>query len=106
MGLRYEISEVKRESGRPNLGEIEEEVCRVYGVERKYLKGIHRGFWNEPRNVAIYLGRIIGGYKLGEIGDRWGGIKYSSVSGMFYAVKKRLEENRGAVHNDLHAIGS
>jgi len=75
MGLRYEIPDVKRESGRPNLGEIEEEVCRVYGVERKYLKGIHRGFWNEPRNVAIYLGRMMGGYKLGEIGDRWGGNK-------------------------------
>jgi hypothetical protein len=90
-----EIPEMKRERGTPGIKEVEERVCEVYGVERKELKRKRRGYWNEPRNVAIYLSRSVGGVKLTEIGKRWGELHYSSVSGMMYKVKKKMQEDKG-----------
>ena len=88
----YEIPQGKRERVSPTLRLIEEEVSKSYGMEVRELMGKRRGYWNEARNVAIYLGRKVGGYRLIELGQRWGGLKYSSVSGIVYGVEKRLAE--------------
>ncbi len=88
----YEIPQGKRERVSPTLRMIEEEVSESYGMEVRELKRKRRGYWDEARNVAIYLGRKVGGYRLIELGQRWGGLKYSSVSGIVYGVEKRLAE--------------
>lgn len=90
-----EIPEIRRVRGVPGIKEVEERVCERYGIERKEMRKKRRGYWNEPRNVAIYLSRSVGGVKLTEIGNRWGGLHYSSVSGMMYEVKKRMAEDKG-----------
>ena len=46
-------------------------------------------------HVAIYLAGQRIGYPLKEIGARWGGLKYSSISSMVYAMKQRIEKDRG-----------
>jgi len=92
--LEYEIPQMKQERRGPTLREIEHEICRSYGIERRVLMSKRRGYWNEARNVAIYLGRTVGGYRLREIGERWGGMQYSSASGMLYAVRRKLEKDR------------
>ena len=53
-----------------------------------------RGRWNEPRNVAMTLARERWGYALKEIGAAWGGLKYSSIGSMVYAVKRQLDTSR------------
>ncbi len=88
----YEIPQGKRERVSPTLRMIEEEVSESYGMEVRELKRKRRGYWDEARNVAIYLGRKVGGCRLIELGQRWGGLKYSSVSGIVYGVEKRLAE--------------
>ena len=93
--MQNEMPEIKRERGAPGIKEVEERVCSSYGIERKALKRKRRGYWNEARNVAIYLSRTVGGIRLTEIGNRWGELHYSSVSGMMYAVKRKMEEDKG-----------
>ncbi|MBN4053190.1 transposase [bacterium AH-315-L15] len=90
----YEIPQMKRERGHPSLKQIEEAVCRSYDIHAKQMRTKRRGYWNAPRNAAIYLARNIGGYRLREIGERWGGLQYSSASGMIYAMKRMLSEDR------------
>lgn len=91
----YEIPQMKREKVRPALRQIEQAVCRSYGIHPRQMISKRRGYWNEPRNVAIYLARKVGGYRLRTLGERWGGLQYSSASGMIYAVKRRLTKDRG-----------
>jgi len=91
-GEDYEIPQRREIKGRPTLLEIEREICREYGIHSRELLTKRRGYWNEPRNIAIFLGRKLGGYRLKELGERWGGLKYSTTSGMVYAMGKRIEE--------------
>ncbi len=58
------------------------------------LRRKQQGRWNEARNVAIYLGRTIGGYKLIELGQRWGRLRYCSVSGIVYEVERSLSKDK------------
>ena len=98
-----EIPQSKRERPRPTLSQIEEAVCAGYRIDRDQLTRKRRGQWNEPRNVAIYVARERWGYALKEIGSAWGGLKYSSISSMVYAVKRLLKTNRG-VAEDVERI--
>ena len=91
--LNDEIPQSRHERPRPTLKQIERVVCEGYRVEGAQLYQKRRGRWNEPRNVAIYLARQRTGYPLKEIGARWGGLKYSSISSMVYAMKQRIEKD-------------
>jgi REP element-mobilizing transposase RayT len=93
--LNDEIPQSRQERSRPTLRQIERVVCEGYRVEGAQLYQKRRGIWNEPRNVAIYLARQRIGYPLKEIGARWGGLKYSSISSMVYAMKQRIEKDHG-----------
>ena len=105
----YEIPQAKRERGSPSLGLIENTVRESYGMGVRELRRKQRGRGNEARNVAIYLGRTMGGYKLIELGQHWGGLRYSSISGIVYEVetsmskdkqmRKRLEEIKNHILN-------
>ena len=90
----YEIPESKRSMERPSLQRIEQIIMKTYGISKEKLRSKQRGFWNEPRNLAIYLGRMVGGYRLVEIGRRWGDLQYSSVSRMVLGTGQRMQEDR------------
>lgn len=90
----YEIPQAKQEKGSPNLGLIENTVSERYGIGVKEFRRKQRGRWIEARNVAIYLGRTMGGRKLKELGEHWGGLKYSSVSGIIYDLEKSMLKDK------------
>ncbi|MBW2220373.1 MAG: hypothetical protein JRF40_12930 [Deltaproteobacteria bacterium] len=48
----------------PGADKLIEEVCTFYQVHEKDLLASRRGFFNEPRNVAIYLIRRLRGDNL------------------------------------------
>ena len=73
---------------------IEQLVMETYGISKEKLRSKQRGFWDEPRNLAIYLGRMVGGYRLVEMGRRWGDLQYSSVSWMAHATRRLMQEDR------------
>ena len=60
----------------------------------KELRRKQRGRWIEARNVAIYLGRTMGSYKLIDLGQHFGGLRYSSVSGIVYEVERGLSKDK------------
>ena len=95
--LHDEIPQSKGERPRATLNQIEHAICTGYRIDRERLRVKRRGRWNEPRNVAIYLARERWGYALKEIGSAWGGLKYSSISSMVYAVKRRLDSSPALV---------
>jgi len=76
------------------LGLIENTVSESYGMGVRELSRKQRGHWNEARNIAIYLGRTMGGYKLIELGQQWGKLRYSSVSGIIYEVERSLSKDK------------
>ena len=90
----YEIPQAKRERGSPSLSLIENIVSESYGIGVRELRSKQRGPWNEARNLAIYLGRIMGGYKLIELGQHLGGLRYSSVSGIVYEVERSVSKDK------------
>jgi putative transposase len=77
----------------PEVGEIKEAVCRVYGVEKDTLLSSRRGVVNEPRNVAMYLTRRLRGERLEDIGRGFNISKYSSVSSAIEKIRKELLTN-------------
>jgi putative transposase len=63
----------------PEIEEVADAVCAVYGVERNILLVSKRRTTNEPRNMAIYLSRRLCGATLREIRDRFNLHSDSSV---------------------------
>src|SRR4030067_3581909 len=55
-------------------------VSEYYRVQREDLLHAKRGFFNEARNVTIYLTRMLRGDTLKEIGVGFGIDRYSTVS--------------------------
>ena len=90
----YEIPQAKLERGSPSLVFIENAVSKSYGMGVRELRRKQRRRWNEARNLAVYLGRTMGGYKLIEIGQHWGGLRYSTVSGIVYEVEKSMAKDK------------
>ena len=60
----------------------------------KELRRKQQGPRNETRNVAIHLGRTMGGYKLTELGQHLGGLRYSLVTGIIYEVERSLSKDK------------
>jgi putative transposase len=77
----------------PEVENIKEAVCRVYGVEKDTLLFSRRGVFNEPRNVAMYLTRRLRGERLKEIGRQFNISKYSSVSSAIEKIRKEIQTN-------------
>ena len=78
----------------PDLGKIKREVCRVYGVEEKDLLTAQRGKSNEPRNVAIYLCRVLRNDTLLELGHAYGMTGYSPAGSAVERVRKKLPKDK------------
>ncbi len=78
----------------PQVVQIKRAVCRIYGVAEKTLLTAQRGKINEPRNVAIYLCRVLRNDTLINIGHTFGMTGYSPAGSAIERVKKKLLTDR------------
>jgi putative transposase len=78
----------------PAMERIIEVICGEYGIGPEDLIRTRRGYFNEPRNVAIYLSRVIAGEPLIKIGERFRLSNYSSVSSITARMKSRLQSDK------------
>lgn len=78
----------------PELSEIKKAVCRLYGMKEKDLLQAKRGSLNEPRNVAIYLSRMLRRDSLMMISESFNMAGYSSASSAIERVRKKLPADR------------
>ena len=78
----------------PDKERIQELVCRTYGIKKEELVKSQRGIFNEPRNVAIYLTRMIRSDGLIDICKDYNLKKYSSASSVVENVRNKLLKDR------------
>ena len=71
----------------PSLSRIKAVVCDNYDIPEAILQKARRGVSNKPRDVTIYLARMIRQEGLREIGTKFGLSNYSSVSSAIERVK-------------------
>ena len=69
-------------------------VCERYGIGEDELYKSKRGVFNEPRNVAVYLIRVLRCEGLEEIGRDFDMTRYSSVSSVIERVKNQILKDR------------
>ena len=87
-----EVPEVK--SLAPDIDRIKKYVCKEYNIKNKDLEISRRGYFNEPRNVSIYLIRNLRNDTLKRAGEQFGIDKYSTVSSIVARVKFEMNSNR------------
>jgi len=80
----FEVPESK--SFDPEPDEIIKEVCQYYRVSRDELYITRRGWFNKPRNIAIYLIRFLRSERLITIANLFGINGYSTVSSVIQRV--------------------
>ena len=78
----------------PNLSLIKTVVCDFYKIQESTIQRSHRGVSNEPRDVAIYLTRLLRKEGLREIGIEFGLSNYSSVGSAVNRVKSLMVKNK------------
>ena len=78
----------------PTAEEIISEVCDYFQVMREQLTVTRRGRENLPRDLAIYLVRLLSQATLSEVGKYFGMNNYSTVSSVVERVKLRANEDR------------
>jgi REP element-mobilizing transposase RayT len=74
----------------PSLSRIKAVVCDNYDIPEAILQKVRRGVSNEPRDVTIYLARMLRQGGLREIGAEFGFNNYSSVSSAIERVKSLM----------------
>jgi REP element-mobilizing transposase RayT len=91
----------------PDLARIKKVVCNHYNIQLSMLQKTRRGVTNEPRDVALYLTRILRQEGLREIGMEFGLKNYSSVSSAIERVRSQVIENhqfRSRMEEIKHAV--
>ena len=78
----------------PSLSRIKAVVCDNYDIPEAILQKGRRGVSNEPRDVTIYLARMLRQEGLREIGTEFGFNNYSSVSSAIERVKFLMVKDR------------
>ena len=78
----------------PEADRIMEAVCKFYMVHKNDLLVSRRGYFNEPRNVAIYLIRRLRRDTLKEVGEAFGIDKNSTVGSVVERVKHEMRKNK------------
>jgi REP element-mobilizing transposase RayT len=78
----------------PDLSQIKAAVCDYYRIHESILYKTQRGVINEPRDIAIYLARMLRQEGLQSIGKNFGLSNYSSVSTVVDRVKSKINKNR------------
>jgi len=77
----------------PDIELIKSIICKYYGVNEDNLNRSIRGIVNEPRNVAVYLSRILRKDTLVKIGKEFSLNRYSSVSSIISRLDKMKESD-------------
>ena len=88
-----EIPETKRLA--PDIDKIRYAVCKAYNIQETELYVSIRGYFNEPRNVAVYLIRHLSNDTLKQVGEQFGIEKYSTVSSIIERVKHEMKVDKG-----------
>jgi len=88
-----DVPETKRLA--PDSEKIKKAVCKESNIEDKKLYVTRRGYFNEPRNVAIYLIRRLRNDTLKQVGEQFGIHKYSTVSSIVERVKHEMNVDKG-----------
>ena len=78
----------------PDCDKIKKHVCMEYDIKYEDLNTSRRGFFNEPRNVAMYLVRKLRNDTLKQVGEQFGIDKYSTVSSIVERVKYEMNSNK------------
>jgi putative transposase len=78
----------------PAAEKIIEEVCKFYNVTEQDILSSRRGYFNEPRNVSIYLMRRLRGDTLKDVGELFGVDKNSTVSSVVERLKIEIKRNK------------
>ena len=79
----------------PDLDHLKRALCHYYAVTEEQLVHSRRGILNEPRNVVIYLCRLLRGDTLRTIAQHFGMSKYSSVSSVIERMKAEVSQLGG-----------
>ncbi len=82
----------------PSRAQIIQEVCRIYAVEEQDLFIVRRGRSNEPRDVAIYLCRMLRNDTLKELGNTFGMTGYGPAGSVVNRVLKKLSQDTNLEH--------
>jgi len=88
-----EIPETKRLA--PDIDKIKYAVCKSYNIKENELYVSRRGYFNEPRNAAVYLIRHLRNDTLKQVGKQFGIEKYSTVSSIVERVKYEMNADKG-----------
>jgi len=79
----------------PRIEDIRKIVSLAYEVQEESLLKMRRGFYNEARDVAVYLSRLNTGKKLDEIGAAFNIANYSTVSSIIVNMRNRSNADKG-----------
>jgi chromosomal replication initiation ATPase DnaA len=74
-------------------------VSEFYGISEADLYLSRRGYFNEPRNVAVYLARRLRRDTLTQLCKDFSINKYSSVSSIMARVEQRMREDKKLKEN-------
>jgi chromosomal replication initiation ATPase DnaA len=83
----------------PDTARIVNVVSEFYGISEADLYLSKRGYFNEPRNVAIYLARRLRRDTLTQLCKDFSINKYSSVSSIMARVEQRMSEDKKLKEN-------
>ncbi len=87
----------------PNLEVIKRVVCSYYDMGESELLKSRRGWFNEPRSMAIYLARMRRKDGLKDIGSEFGLSGYSSTSSILDGMRTQLQKD-GALRTRFEEI--
>jgi putative transposase len=89
----YEIPEAKGLHSSISANHVIDIIMKSYKVGKETLERVHRGKWNEPRDVAIYLCRKECGLTLKEIATKLGITAYTTISMAYRRVERRITKD-------------
>ncbi|SPD73394.1 conserved hypothetical protein [uncultured Desulfobacterium sp.] len=87
----------------PDISKIKFAVCKAYNIEEAELYVTKRGYFNEPRNVAVYLIRRLRNDTLKRVGWQFSIEKYSTVSSIVERVKHEMNSDK-KLRNRVQAL--
>ena len=83
----------------PDVDTIINEVCKYYNVRTDKLLLSQRGYFNEPRKVAIYLIRHLRSDTLKDAGKFFGIVKNSTISSVDRRLKREMIKDKKIKRN-------
>jgi len=79
----------------PSIDRIQRVCAEYFQLPLGELRVSRRGTFSLARNLAIYLCRTVGGYRLQEIADEFGSLGYSGVARVVGRMKIKMKTDRG-----------